>query len=276
MNTKLILGVAALALTTTAFAEPMTAGSFSATGGVRSCTNTDDEECGMHVVGAIDGAYQFAFGNFTVQADFAAERFGALREEDNSPWGASAAGVHFAYRTDGWLLGGFYSGNRTNTGGNTFGRAYGFEWQGYGEDTTWYVIAGESNSIYDGGDNRFEGPILIGEGRFYVGEDARITGTFGLGHSPDGYEDAGDTGTAITFGVAYTAKMGDSSFYYTVGYSREGYNANSEDTGADERFTFGVTWLFGVDSLKAADRSGATLKTSLMPGRAAAYAEILD
>ena len=278
MVKKLLTGVAFCALATSAYAgTPESGGSVGVNVGLRSCMNTDDVGCKMHVVTGIDGTYQYAFlGNFSVQADLHLEKYSGMQQSDDQVDGASTAGVHFAWRNDSFLVGAYGSAAKAGVYDDHTGQAYGAEFQWYTDAVTYYGTYGYADINYDNLDNRFQGIFALAEARYFISDDTMLSGDLGYGFSPRGYEDAGDTGAITTGGASLTRRWDDTSFYYTLRFESSRYQANSEDVGAEERFVLGVTWMFGSESLKAADRNGATLRTSLLPSRAASWAEAVD
>ena len=115
--------------------------------------------------------------------------------------------------------------------------------------------------------------------RYFPTDDLMLQAGYGWGKSPNGYEDQGSNqwGKARDFTVEGKMRvMKTLPLYGLVKYQHSTYVANTEDDGSESKFMIGVSYEFGAPTLYANDRRGATLSTTMMPGRAASWAEALD
>jgi hypothetical protein len=197
--------------------------------------------------------------------------------DDYFPETVSSYGIHAGYEfvpTFGAVyVGGFYGMNRfqgddaSSQNGYVDGELYGIEAEVTFGDTAVFGQYGEAEMIGDGTDTAFDGDFY----RFGAAHDFQnfsIIADWESGESPDVFEDSDDWGEYNTFSVTFEAPVNDLGYaYFSV--SQAGFIANTEDEGDETRLEVGFRMNFG-------ERSRTNLTTSYNPGRAAAWAEVLD
>lgn len=274
MTNRLTLLIGALLLGTSAHAEPaglLTAGSVSAGLGDRDCKNNIGINCADHFAYDLGGRVSIPFGNsFSIQADAEYETYTGAEDEDNQVTSASVFGLHASYRDPNrFLLGAFggYSFSEPGAFDTASGFLYGAEGQYYFDRVTLYGQIGAadiSNDSYGSFDDAFWGVAL----RYFWKDDIMLEGTWTQGGPKDTREWSAQGKMRL---------MDQQPLYGFVRYVRSDYFSETDSfaAGRDHTISIGLTWEFGIPSLYANDRRGATLTLPMMPGLAASWAEVL-
>jgi len=94
----------------------------------------------------------------------------------------------------------------------------------------------------------------------------------------DQYIDGDDKGEFSGISAKVESKlMSSAPLYGFISYRSNKYDATTEgDEGTDKTLMVGLTYRFGVSSLRHNDRFGATLDQPMLPLRGASFAEGLD
>jgi len=244
--------------------------------------NTSDDPDGG--VGSI--RHEFArvafpvFDDYVIQLD--AERETYNQSGDDVAQSSSAIGFHASYKIqDTGLVGLFYARGiaESEDSENEDGWLTGLEGQYYfGDEFTLYGQAGVGRIRVDDHegfleDGRF-GKIAL---RYFPLEDTMIEFTVAKA-AVNAYIDGNDDGKFISYGLKAETRLIDSMPLYGVAtYRVSRFDATTEDDlTKDTALMLGVSYRFGVSSLRDNDRNGVTLDMPMQPIRAAGFTEGLD
>jgi len=275
MNNRLTLLIVTLLLGASAHAEPvglLSGGSVHAAIGDRDCKNTVGINCADHFAYDLGGRVSIPFGNsFSIQADAKYEGYSGAEDEDNQVTSASVLGLHASYRDpDKFLLGAFGGYSRSDAGNfdSASGFLYGIEGQYYFDRVTLYAQIGDadiSNDAKGSFDSGFWGVAL----RYFWKDDILLEGTWTQG----GPNDAREWGVQGKMRLLKQQPLYGFAQYVRGDYFSE---INPDVAGRDHTISIGLTWEFGMPSLYANDRRGATLTSPRRPGLSASWAEVLN
>lgn len=274
--------------------SPIFTGEVGAMAGLRTYTTSQNFN-----TGAGDSLFSWSiygevlvpiYGNFAVQIEARHEGYDDDALSGYQTFASTAIGGHVNYReVNLFQVGGFGAFLGSDTDGKD-GNGYqggwmaGAEGQAYLGDITVAAHLGYADLTLDfdgpGGppDSGFSGIFGGAEGRFFVNDEFMLSSNFGVGLSPDYYEDPGDGGGTIwQIGAGGKIRVLDSlPLYASASYRFDSYEANTEDNAHEHTFLLGVSWLFNAPNLKASDRLGANETLPLLPARAAGWGEALD
>lgn len=194
--------------------------------------------------------------------------------EDQAPEGATAIGFHFGQEFGDTYYGGFIGKNRFQ--GFDSGSANGYVWGTlFGVEATHKMSFGKifgqigrAKMTGEAGDTAFDGEFL----RFGVDVDlARgdILASYERGKSGGIFEDLGDSGSYERIEILYEYPINE-RLIGVIGTDVIHIKANIEDASAVSNWTFGLRLPIGEN------RRRNPLRTTYMPGLAAAWAETLD
>lgn len=277
-----LLMVLCLAVVPTAFAVDdslLLTGSVGADIGVRHIQNSDDGDSGSYLAYGANGKFSFpVWRGFSLQLDADYEKYNV--PEYNVEMQKSVT-LHASYRNpDQYLVGMFggYAKGKADNEDAVSGDFYGIEAQYHLNRVTLYgQIATAEVDNYDDSDNIFEGKYYTVAARYFPSDDVMLQIAYELGESPDDFEDDGDRGRITSFSASGEMKLLEAlPIYGAVTLAVNDIQANDEDDGDETVLMFGVKYYFGAQSLFANNRRGATLDSSLLPSRAAAWASTLD
>ena len=249
--------------------------------------NTDDDVGGG--VLSFDGSGHLTkdIAGFQMTIDAALHRLLTPIEDvfdDASPTALGALGVHVGKPTQNGYLGVFAGINAYEAYSDftsvplvfsdlTSKTGYLFGVEGTGEiDFARYFwqlgTAKMEGDSYDGDlDTAFDGAFFK-VGLRKASPLGDVFASLEAGSSPNIYEDEGDSGYYQVVNLGLEFPLSD-RLTATAGIERQAFTANTEDFASVDRFYFSVRMPIG--------RGGAwDLQTTQMPGRAAAWAEVLD
>ncbi len=194
--------------------------------------------------------------------------------EDYFPEGATAYGLHVGRNLDDTYFGGFYGQNRFqgvdagSTNGYVTGNLFGLEFQHNASFGNVFGQLGKADMVGDDGDTAFDGSF------FRVGIEMGLAGGIAIasyekGSSPSIFEDEDDSGTYDRIDLIYERQL-SSRVYGSLGVEFTDIQANTEDSASETTYRIGVRVPIGSEPKRN------NLKTTYMPGLAAAWAETLD
>lgn len=170
--------------------------------------------------------------------------------------------------------GGFIGQNRfqgddaSSANGFVTGNLYGLEVQHEAGFGNVFGQIGQADMVGDGTDTAFDGTF------FMIGAEIPFAGGSAIarlerGTSPSVFEDEDDSGTYERIDLVYERQFG-SRVYGSLGAEFTEFAANTEDSANETTFRVGLRIPLGSDAKRN------NLKTTYMPGLAAAWAETLD
>jgi hypothetical protein len=264
-------------------AAPAVADAQSVSGGIElsfgqmSFDNTDTEDSDHRGTLAVAGHVALTFGDWraTIDANHVTrDTLSGVEFDDDLPEGATALGLHVGRNLGATYVGGFVGINSfqgadaEDFNGFVDGQLFGIEVEQKTSFGSLFAQLGSADMVGDEGDTAFDGIFgMVGiAANFGPGT---IIATFEMGESPDIYEDSEDSGTYKVIGITYEHPFND-RLIGTVGVQVTDFNANTEDAGTEQSFSLGLRVPLGPEKARN------NLKTTYMPGLAAAWAEALD
>ena len=261
-------------------------GSFTVGGGMFSYESTDDNTDVTRLT--INGSASIAImlgRELSTQFDVVGEQVtaGDPAAADEQYASMQGFGGHLTYRIQDkalvGLFGGYGSGSPTDEETWT-GGWIGLEGQVWFDDIS---VAGQfawlDISDFNGGNN--EGldqaaHLWRGIGRYFITDDTKAEFDFAFVEAKNVIDNA-DDGRVYDWGLSVQTRLADAPLYGSLSFRSGHYDATTEDDKADVRsVTLSLTYLFGTNSLKENDRSGASLSTPTTPLRAAGVFSELD
>ena len=272
----LLLGGTSIALADGGRGGSDTVGQFTIGGGVLGYKNTDDSSDTMNDL-VINGSAAVAVRlapTWSVQFDVVGEQVAAGHDiEDEQYHTAQAVGGHLTWRKPGTGSVGVFTGFGSGTSSwddVQYGGWIGLEGQLFFNDVTLYGQAAIIDiSDYDDDGLTDSASMIRGVGRYFFSNDLKVEVELARIDSDD-VDGSSYEGEATEWGILLQGRLADAPIYGTVAYRGGNYEVVDDDEGDVSMFTVGVTFMFGAESLKANDRDGTSLDTSLMPARAAA------
>ena len=239
--------------------------------------NTDDGESGSLDGFALAGHGVFEIQGWQIMLDANNLDRGIPAGEDYdtyAPEDVSAYGLHVGRMLGDTYVGGFYGQNRFQgedagvIGGHVNGSLFGIEAEhnvGFGSV---FGQIGKADMIGEVDDTGFDGTFLR------LGVDARLgvfnmIASFERGTSPAIYEDTDDSGTYERYDISFEYPFNE-RVIGMVGVEMTDFVANTEDSSSETNLKLGVRVPIGGEGRRN------NLKTTYMPGLAAAWAETLD
>ena len=246
--------------------------------------STDDDDEGISInSGLLDGYVGAEMNGWRGTLDFSMMRRGDNNEsnfDSFAPTQGAALGLHFGrnlpnngyvglFLGRNWFQGDDAATNDSNLHGSLYGIEGEFQVMPRG---MLYGQVGRARMIGDGTtyiDTGFEGNFAK-LGMAYQYNDRLLVRLEGeRGKSPFFFEDNGDWGdyNKISLGGEYELRP---NLLATAKISHMNIRANTEDDGNDNTIQLGLRWRFGAQS------DSYNLRTTYMPGQAAAWGEVLD
>lgn len=261
--------------------ELVSSGEISIDGGFRTI-NSDDDGSGDTAQIGFGGIVGIPIaGGFSVQGDGRLEWYSKGNDTEDPRLNALLGG-HLSYRNpEAFLVGAFggygWSDLEADASYELF--LVGGEAQVYVGDLTLYGQAGYvDNTKSDGEREGYQtGWFVRGEGRYFFTDDAMASANIFYGEATP-YIDGDDDGEILSWGLSGKIRLlDDLPLYGTLGYRGARYDSTSEgDVLVEHVFMVGLTFHFGANSLKHADRYGANLSLPMTPVRANGFAELID
>lgn len=291
MSKKLAIAVSALVLGISSVAmaesENLMVGRIGIEAGNSHMADNDEGRAQNVMVLEGSGAVNIPMGDsFSLQMDMemgSNDRYYAT----DGPLGRQMYTLHASARnSESWLFGAFggvgrgISGDEDQANFNKFGSFGGLEAQKYMGNLTLYGQAYYSDFRLD---NSSPGPEqvrgVIGEvaARYFLEAGTMVELVAGYGES-ERYIDGNDRAEMKLMGAKVKHPMSDKNpVYLTAQWRKMQVNSTSEGENSDDNAVMvGLEFLFGAESLKQNDRSGATLRTPVVAPMAASWMEKLD
>ncbi|QMU59582.1 MAG: hypothetical protein GKR98_16170 [Boseongicola sp.] len=192
-----------------------------------------------------------------------------------APENATAYGLHIGRQFGSAYFGGFYGKTRfqgsdaATFNGYVDGDLYGIE---ASQDLSFGSIfgqVGQAKMIGDGTDTAFDGLFFRVGVNANLGNQINLITGYERGSSPGIFEDEGDSGSYERFDLTAEYPFGD-RVIGQVGFQMTDFQANTEDLGSETTIRVGLRIPLGKTSRRN------DLKTTYLPGLAAAWAEVLD
>ena len=223
--------------------------------------------------------------NFSTQIDIQSEHYN-IEGDGYQPLSTSALGLHLSYRDPSFgLIGAYYTRAYAHVKGtysdeeDGHGYLAGIEGQYYINDMfTVYGQIGKGDIVTDDDPEGFvDGQFWSVALRAFLLEDTLVELSYSEA-TTDQYIDGDDKGEFSGWSAKVESKLMDSQpLYGYISYRSNKYDATTEgDEGTDKTVMVGLTYRFGVSSLRHNDRFGATLDQPMLPVRGASFAEGLD
>ena len=277
-NTKILCALFVCALPAIAGAQTFSGG-LEVGYGTMDYGNSDDGESAN--VDARYGAAHLdvAFSEWRVTLDANHTGRNTLSDPFDSfdsyaPEDATAYGLHVGRIVGDTYVGGFVGRNRfqgddaSSSNGFVTGSLFGLEAEKALSFGSVFGQLGQANMVGEESDTAFDG-VFFRVGATVDAGQFDLVAAYERGTSPSIFEDEDDSGTysVFEFGVEYPLS---NRFVGTLGVEMVEFQANTEDLGSETTIKLGLRVPLGSDARRN------NLKTTYMPGLAAAWAETLD
>lgn len=289
MSKKLAIAVSALALGISSVAmaesENLMAGRIGFEVGNSHMSDNDTDRSQNVMVLEGSGAVNIPMGDsFSLQMDMEMGSNDRYYTSDG-PLGRQMYTLHASARnSESGLIGAFggvgrgISGDEDQANLAKFGSFGGLEAQKYMGNLTLYAQAYYSDFRVDSGEpEQVRGVIGEVAARYFLEAGTMVELVAGYGES-ERYIDGDDRAEMKLMGAKVKHPMSEKNpVYLTAQWRKMQVNPTSEgDNSDDNAVMIGVEFVFGAESLKQNDRSGATLRTPVVAPMAASWLEKLD